>query len=64
VIITKSVEELINKGVFNMIILYLLGFMSLIAGIFAVIAICTHDYTKDEKGKDIKEKIDHYLLKP
>jgi len=46
-----------------MIILYLLGLMGLIAGIFTVIYICTHDYTKDEKGKDKKEKIDDYLLR-
>jgi hypothetical protein len=37
--------------------------MGLIAGIFTIIAICTHDFTKDEKGKDKKEKIDDYLLR-
>ena len=47
-----------------MIILYLLGLMGLIAVIFIIIGICTHDFTKDEKGKDKKEKIDDYLLKP
>ena len=47
-----------------MIILYLLGFMGLIAVVFIIIYICTHDYTKDEKGKDIKEKIDDHLLRP
>ena len=47
-----------------MIILYLLGLMSLMGVIITVIYICTHDYTKDEKGKDKKEKIDDYLLKP
>lgn len=36
------------------------GFMCFI---ILVIAICTHDYTKDEKGEDKKEKIDDYLLK-
>lgn len=34
------------------------------AFIILVVAIMTHDYTKDEKGKDIKEKIDDHLLKP
>lgn len=48
-----------------MIILYLLGVMGLIAVVFLVIALCTHDFTKDPKtGKDEKEKIDDYLLKP
>lgn len=47
-----------------MIILYLLGLMGLIAVIFIIIAVCTHDYTKDEKGKEIKEKINDHLLRP
>ena len=36
----------------------------LMAFIILVVAIISHDYTKDEKGKDIKEKIDDHLLKP
>jgi len=44
-------------------LLYLLGFMGLIGGIIAVIWLCTHDYTKNEKGEDIKEKIDDHLLR-
>ena len=47
-----------------MIILYLLGMMGLMAGIITVIYICTHDYTKNEKGIDKKEKIDDHLLRP
>ena len=35
----------------------------LMAFIILVVAICTHDFTKDEKGKDIKEKIDDHLLR-
>ena len=55
-----------------MIILYLLGLMGLIGVIFIVIAVCTHDYTKDEltivnnarTKENKKEKIDDFLLKP
>ncbi len=47
-----------------MIILYLLGLVGLIAVIFIIIAVCTQDYTIDEKGKEIKEKIDDNLLRP
>lgn len=47
-----------------MIILYLLGLMGLIAVVFCIIAICTRDYTKDEKGEDKKEKIDDFILRP
>ncbi|MBA7575378.1 hypothetical protein ES708_17202 [subsurface metagenome] len=47
-----------------MIILWLLGLMGLIGVIFIIVAICTHDFTKDPKtGKDVKDKIDNYLLK-
>jgi len=47
-----------------MIILYLLGVMGLIGVVFLVIAICTHDYTKDQSGKDKKEEVDDHLLRP
>jgi len=36
----------------------------LMAFIILVVAIITHDYTKNSKGEDIKEKIDDHLLKP
>jgi len=47
-----------------MIILYILGFMGLIGVVFIIIAVCTRDYTKDEKGQDIEDKIDDHLLRP
>lgn len=38
--------------------------MGLIALIFTVIWICTHDYTKNPRtGEDKKEKIDDFLIK-
>ena len=45
-----------------MIIIGLLWLMGLMALIFLVIGICTHDYTKKD-GKDIKENIDDHLLR-
>ena len=36
----------------------------IIAFIVLVVAIISHDYTKNKKGEDIKEKIDDHLLKP
>ncbi|MBA7519193.1 hypothetical protein ES705_11268 [subsurface metagenome] len=47
-----------------MIILYILGLMGWVAIIFIIFGICFHNYTKDEKGQDIKDKIDDYLLRP
>lgn len=48
-----------------MVILYLLGFMGLIAIIATIVYLCTHDYTKNPKtGEDIKEDIDDFILKP
>jgi len=48
-----------------MVILYLLGFMGLIAIIATIVYLCTHDYTKDPKtGEGIEEKINDHLLKP
>ncbi len=46
-----------------MIILWLLGLMGWVAIIFIIFGICFRNYTKDEKGKDIKDKTDDYLLK-
>jgi len=46
-----------------MIILWLLGLMGLVGIIYLIVAICTRDYTKDEKGKDIEDKIDDYYLR-
>ncbi|MBA7515648.1 hypothetical protein ES705_07690 [subsurface metagenome] len=45
-----------------MLILYILGLMGWVAVIFIIFGISFHDYTKDEKGKDIKDKIDDHLL--
>jgi len=36
----------------------------LMAFIVLVVAIISHNYTKNEKEEDIKEKIDDHLLKP
>lgn len=46
-----------------MIILYVLGLMGLIGVLCVVVAICKRDYTKDEKGKDIEDKIGDYYLR-
>jgi len=47
------------------VILYLLGFMGLIGIIATIVYLCTHDYTKDERtGKDKKEDINDFILKP
>lgn len=34
-----------------------------VAFVIFIICLVTHDYTKDEKGKDIEDKIDDYLLR-
>jgi len=47
-----------------MVILYILGLMGLIGMAVIIIYAVTHDYTKDEKGKDIEDKIDDHLLRP
>ncbi|MBA7517456.1 hypothetical protein ES705_09510 [subsurface metagenome] len=46
-----------------MVILYILGLVGWIAVIFIIFGINFHDYTKDKKVRDIKDKIDRYLLK-
>lgn len=43
-----------------MTFLWIGGLMALIV---LVVAIITHDYTKDSKGEDIKDKIDDYLIR-
>jgi len=45
-------------------LLFYFGVASLIAIVILVVSLMTHDYTKDEKGKDIEDKIDDHLLKP
>ena len=45
-------------------IMTFLWIAGLMAFIILVVAIISHDYTKNEKGEDIKEKIDDHLLKP
>lgn len=45
------------------ILIFSLWLAGLAGVIILVVTIITHDYTKDEKGKDIKEKIDDYLIK-
>jgi len=53
---------LIKRGS-KMVILWLVGLAGLIGIIYIVIAMYTHDYTKDEKtGEDKKEDIDDFLL--
>jgi len=47
-----------------MVILYLLGIMGAVGIIATIVYLCTHDYTVDEKGKDKKEDIDDFILKP
>ncbi len=46
-----------------MVILYILGLMGWVIIIFIIFGVCFHNYTKDEKGKDKKDKIEDYLLK-
>jgi len=38
--------------------------MGVVVVIVVAVSICTYDYTKDEKGKDIEDKIDDHLLRP
>ncbi len=44
-----------------MVILYVLGLMGWVVIIFIIFGVCFHDYTKDEKGKDKKDKIDDWV---
>jgi hypothetical protein len=46
-----------------LVILYILGLMGWVIIIFIIFGVCFHNYTKDEKGKDKKDKIEDYLLK-
>ncbi|MBA7501031.1 hypothetical protein ES704_03793 [subsurface metagenome] len=44
-------------------LLFYFGVASLVAIVIIIIKVCTYDYTLDldEKGKDIKDKIDDWL---
>ncbi|MBA7522133.1 hypothetical protein ES705_14250 [subsurface metagenome] len=44
-----------------MVILYILGLMGWVALVFIIFGVCFHDYTKDEKGKNTKDKIDDWV---